>query len=145
MTIHFIWIGSNEVVPQSYTFNYQKCIRLNPGYNYLLWKNEDCLKLLKRYDLVEQWSKLTFISKCNFLKYLILDKFGGIYTDFDIAWKIPFSKIMYDFGFPQKDIILTSVSNSYVYKDGIGPLMDDPFIISKPNILGNCKIGRAHV
>ena len=98
MTIHFIWIGSNEVVPQSYTFNYQKCIRLNPGYNYLLWKNEDCLKLLKRYDLVEQWSKLTFISKCNFLKYLILDKFGGIYTDFDIAWKIPFSKIMYDFG-----------------------------------------------
>ena len=138
MTVHFIWIGNNEVVPQPYVLNYQKCARLNSNFNCLVWKNKDCLQLLEHYNLVEQWSKLTFINKCNFLKYLILDKFGGIYTDFDITWKVRFQKIMYDFGFPQKDIILTSVSNSYVYESGIGPLMDDPFIISKPNMFKDC-------
>lgn len=137
MIIHFIWIGNDEIF-QQYISNYQKCIKLNNGFDSLIWRNEDCLRLLEQYNLVEQWSKLTFICKCNFLKYLILDKFGGIYTDFDILWKVPFYKIINDFDFSQKDIILTSISNSYIYKNNVGSLMDDPFIISKPNIFKKC-------
>jgi hypothetical protein len=60
----------------------------------------------------------------------VLHKFGGIYTDFDIAWKHPFSKIMNDFNYPAVDILLTSINE--------GTLIDDPFIISKPNIFGSC-------
>ena len=57
--------------------------------------------------------------------------FGGIYTDFDINWKQSFSKIMNDNGFPHYvDIVLSAVPPMYV--------VDDPFIISKPNILGGC-------
>lgn len=137
MIIHFIWIG-NDAIPQPYILNYQKCIRLNHGFDYLIWKNEDCLKILESYNFLELWSKLTFICKCNFLKYLILNEHGGIYTDFDIEWKVPFQKIMNNFDFPQKDIIFTSINNSYLYGEKIGPLIDDPFIISKPNMFKNC-------
>jgi len=137
MKVHYIWIG-NDVIPQQYIINYQQCAKLNPGFEFTIWNNKSSLKLLESYKLLDSWSALTFICKCNLLKYLVLDKFGGIYTDFDIIWKIPFTKIMSDFNFYQKDIILSYLVNSYIYEDNIGPLMDDPFIISKPHIFKDC-------
>lgn len=138
MKVHFIWIGENEI-PPIYINNYNKCFRLNYGYSFLIWKNNDCISLLKEYNLFDYWVGLSFICKCNLLKYLILDKFGGIYTDFDIDWKIPFNKIINDFGFPYKDIIITSIPRSYLTKNNqLTSLIDDPFIISKPGIFKSC-------
>ncbi len=128
MDVHYIWIGGSEISPP-YLANYQKCVRLNPLFRFKIWKNEECLQLVEEYGLMETFISLTFICKCNFLKYLILHKFGGIYTDFDIKWKQPFSKIINDYRFPSVDVILTQVHEGWI---------DDPFIISKPNIFGGC-------
>ena len=137
LTVHYIWIGTD--VPSKYLSNFQKCASLNPNYNFQIWKTDDCVKLLKEHDLLEYWSTLSFICKCNLLKYLILNKFGGIYTDFDITWKVKFDKILYDFNFPGVDLLLTIIDNNPIRVDGqLVQLYDDPFIVSKPNILGSC-------
>ena len=129
--VHYIWIGGSEI-PPNYLANFQKCAKLNPYFNFKIWRNEECLQLVNEYELIEIFSSLTFICKYNLIKYLVLHKFGGIYTDFDIKWKQPFSRIMNDhgFGFPDVDILLTAVPPMYV--------LDDPFIISKPNVFGGC-------
>ena len=129
MNVHYIWIGGE--IHQKYLNNYQKCNRLNPSFSFRIWRNDECLSLIEEYGLMETFTPLSFICKYNMIKYLILHKFGGIYTDFDINWKQPFSKIMNDNGFPSYiDIVLSAVPPMYV--------LDDPFIISKPNIFGGC-------
>jgi hypothetical protein len=128
MDVHYIWIGGGEI-STPYLNNFQKCSKLNPSFNFRIWRNDDCLKLIEEYQLIEIFSSLPFIGKCNLLKYIVLNKFGGIYTDFDIEWKVSFIKIMNDFNFPAVDVILTQTTD---------PLFDDPFIISKPNIFGSC-------
>lgn len=127
--VHYIWIGGEEI-PKQYLHNFQTCAKLNSNFYFNTWRNDDCLRLVEEYELIEVFAPLSFISKCNLLKYLVLTKFGGIYTDFDILWKQPFTRIINDFRFGYYDIILTSTNE--------GQLMDDPFIISKPGILGDC-------
>jgi len=138
MIVHYIWIGADEV-PIPYLNNFRKCVALNPSFQFQIWKNQDCTNLLNEHELLEYWSSLTFACKCNLLKYLVLHKFGGIYTDFDIKWKIPFIKILNDFDLGYHDLILTILDNNPIQVNGkLVELMDDPFIVSKPNILGGC-------
>ena len=127
-TVHYIWIGGE--IPNRYLNNFKKCNQLNKSFHFNIWKDNDCLALVKEYDLLDIFTPLSFIGKCNFLKYLVLHKFGGIYTDFDIEWKIPFTKIMNDYNLDNVDIIISTSNNPL--------LIDDPFIISKPNIFGSC-------
>ncbi len=129
MDVHYIWIGGNEI-HKNYLGKFQKCVRLNPSFNFKIWKNEECLALVEEYSLIDVFTPLSFICKYNLIKYLVLHKFGGIYTDFDIKWKQSFSTIVKNHNFPYVDVILTAVPPIYV--------LDDPFIISKPNIFGGC-------
>ena len=128
MDVHYIWIGGD--IHKHYLDNFQKCSRLNPSFNFRIWRNDECLALIEEYGLMETFTSLSFICKYNLIKYLILHKFGGVYTDFDIKWKQSFSKIMSDNNFPNVDVVLSAVPPMYV--------LDDPFIISKPNIFGGC-------
>jgi hypothetical protein len=127
-TVHYIWIGGSEI-SSPYLANYKICTQLNPNFNFKIWRNEEGLQLVNEHGLMDIFAPLSFICKCNFLKYLTLHKFGGIYTDFDIKWKVPFDEIINKYDFPNKDLILTHT---------LTPVMDDPFMISKPNILGSC-------
>jgi hypothetical protein len=126
MNVHYIWIGGSDI-PINYLNNFQNCVKLNPSFTFKIWKNEECLALVEEYKLIETFTPLSFICKYNLIKYIILHKFGGIYTDFDIEWKISFNEIMEKYNFPNVDIVLSST---------LTPIMDDPFIISKPNIFG---------
>jgi hypothetical protein len=138
MKVHYIWIGTEEI-PFKYLDNFKKCTSLNPIFSFQIWKNHDCINILDEYGLSNYWLELTFICKCNLLKYLILHKFGGIYTDFDITWKISFTKILNDFNFGYNDLILTVLDNNPInINNNLVDLLDDPFIVSKPNILGAC-------
>jgi hypothetical protein len=127
-TVHYIWIGGSEI-PSLYLTNYQKCVQLNPLFEFKIWRNEECLQLVSEYGLMETFTPLSFICKIILMKYIILHKFGGIYTDFDIEWKVPFNEISQKYNFPKVDLVVTHT---------LTPVMDDPFIISKPNIFGGC-------
>ena len=140
MNIHFIWIGGQQIPPK-YIDNFNTCQKLNPKSSCILWGNDQCLTLLEENNLVEYWNTLSFICKCNLLKYLILDKFGGIYSDLDITWKIPFTKILNDYEFSHFQALFTVV-NSYPINVGssnvLVNLIDDPFIACRKGILGKC-------
>lgn len=138
MVIHYVWIGGKPIPPK-YINNYKICVSLNPTSQFKLWGDYECNTLLHEYNLLEYANSISFISKCNLLKYLILGKLGGIYTDFDIKWKISFNKILLQHGFPQSDLLLTIVGNSpfFINNQRIF-LLDDPFIASKPNMLNQC-------
>jgi len=140
MDVHFIWIGG-QPIPDKYMDNFNICQRLNPQSTCRIWTNDQCLALLEENNLTEYWNGLSFICKCNLLKYLILDKFGGIYSDLDITWKTSFKKILNDYEFSHFQALFTVV-NSYPINVGssnvLVNLIDDPFIACKKGILGNC-------
>lgn len=138
MLVHYLWIGSDKV-PYSYFNNIDQCIKLNPGFNFNVWDDKKCLDLLEEYKMVDYWNSLpTFISKCCMVRYLILDKFGGIYTDFDIWWNKPFNEIFNTF-YKGADLLLTyNDYSSMVIDNKQVNVLDDPFIFSKPGILKPC-------
>jgi len=138
MLVHYLWIGSDKV-PYSYFNNIDQCIKLNPDFDFNVWDDKKCLDLLEEYGMVDYWNNLpTFISKCCMVRYLILDKFGGIYTDFDIWWNKPFNEI-FDTFYKGADLLLTyNDYSSMVIDNKQVNVLDDPFIFSKPGILKPC-------
>jgi hypothetical protein len=104
-----------------------------------VWDDKKCLELLKEYDMVDYYNSLpTLISKCCMVRYLILDKIGGIYTDFDIWWNKPFSEVIDKF-YTNTDLLLTynNFSSMIIDEKQIN-VLDDPFIFSKPGVLKSC-------
>jgi hypothetical protein len=137
MIIHTIWLGSD--IPVRYHSNIKIHQQLNNGFHFIHWSDNDVIRLLNEYDLLELYNKLTFINKFNLAKYIILDKFGGVFTDLDIKWKKPFMQIMNEFNFNNVDLILTHSTYPNFYIDNkLMVLLDDPFIISKPQVLKKC-------
>lgn len=138
MIIHYLWIGSNKV-PSNYFNNLNQCIKLNPNCDFIVWDDEKCLELLKEYKIVDYWNSLpTLISKCCMMRYLILDKMGGIYTDFDIWWNKSFEEIL-SLVYKDTDILLSYNNySSMIIDDKQVNVLDDPFIFSKPKVLKPC-------
>lgn len=137
MLVHYIWIGTNPI-PQEYLFNLEKCKQLNPQHEFKIWENDESLQLIKDNNYIEYWSKLTFICKYNMVKYLILDKFGGIYTDFDIEWNKPFKEIFDLFHTPSDILISVNNYSTVSLEDQTVYLLDDPFICCSPGVFNSC-------
>jgi hypothetical protein len=137
MIVHTIWLGSD--IPIKYHSNIKTHQQLNSGFHFIHWSDNDVVRLLTEYNLLDLYYTLNFISKFNLAKYIILDKFGGVFTDLDIKWKKPFIQIMNEYNFNQVDLILTHSAYPNFYIDNkLMVLLDDPFIISKSGILKQC-------
>jgi hypothetical protein len=135
-TMHFIWIG-NQPIPNEYIANYKHSIYLNYDYDHKIWDNDSTETLLQQYDLLHYSTTLPFICKCNLLKYLILHKEGGVYSDLDIKWNRQVSKILNDL--PPADIVATVQTTGGMSVNGsLVNIVDDPFLIAKPNLMGGC-------
>lgn len=98
--IHFIWIGSS--IPEKYVDNILKCKELNPDYKIYVWldkqapekllNNVTCQDLTKFKSMHEEI--LNTISsnagKADILRYEIVYRYGGIYSDVDVIFVKPF-------------------------------------------------------
>lgn len=137
MVINTIWLGSD--IPLRYNKNIQRLRDLNKGLTHIHWQDRDILDLIKQNNLEELFNKIRFISKLNLAKYLILNTIGGIFTDLDIYWKIPFLQIAEDQNFNQVQIILSYSNYSDFYiRNQKTDLLDDPFIITRPGLFKQC-------
>ena len=141
MYIHYIWIGGE--IPRKYKTNIDICTKLNPGYQVMLWRDQDIDRLLMDCD--EEVRELyykprNFINKYALIKYTILNKFPGVYTDLDIRWKTGFTKIQQDQNKSNKPLILTYGTYTKYTLNGISrKVVDDPFLIANvPNLMGEC-------
>lgn len=138
--VHYIWVGTN-LIPNKFLLNFYYTKELNPTYNFMLWRDADIIKNDNEYADLYQNSKL--FHKLQIARYTILDKFGGIYSDFDIKWKRSFDEI-YQL-FDNADMIFPKRNSLHFYNRGLKTdLIDDFAIFSKPKLtkqfLKYCKI-----
>lgn len=79
--IHVVWIGP---LPFPYQDNLKTWEQYNPGWRLRFWTNDDLPEIFKWlhnkdvYDLIPYWS-----GKVNVLRYELLYRFGGLYSDAD--------------------------------------------------------------
>lgn len=95
--IHQIWLGGKGVPKKSIKWmNSWK--RLNPDWEYKLW-NEDNIKELKVSEFNVYSKKINPGYRSDILRYIILNKFGGVYvdTDFECLKSIPTEILHYKF------------------------------------------------
>ena len=84
--------------PFSERIDYQKNIEhnkaMNPDFKFMFWDDEKVNQFIKMQpkDIKKIWNEFpsTFY-KIDFVRYLILKEFGGIYMDLDTITKIPLS------------------------------------------------------
>lgn len=77
---------SRQEIPDKYKANIERCKYINPNFTFMIWSGKSCLELIqKKYpSLLDKYKSLTSpISKCDFVRLLILHRFGGIYSDCD--------------------------------------------------------------
>jgi len=137
MHIHFIWLGGE--IPIKYVPNIKTCQQLNPHYQIMCWLDKDVEMMFEKYGVKDLADTISFISKCNLAKYVILAEYGGIISDLDIKWKKSFTQIQLDTNFPAVDLVVTYPAVKEFYIQGREVLLfDDPFMISKPNLFKDC-------
>ena len=126
-TIHQIWIGPKPI-PEQYLKLSRTWKRLHPHWNYKLWQDKD----------VEQWhfaSKDLYLKassyqeKADILRYEILNKYGGLYVDFDYESIKNFDDIMdkYDF-FASIEPVLSKKMDIHITNAIIGSKPNNPIL-----------------
>lgn len=128
--VHYIWVGTAEV-PTHFMLNYENTVEMNRGYSFKLWKDQDILPLLDTYT--DRYITSSIFHKLQIAKYMVSNTFGGIYSDFDIEWKVPFNVVTDLFG--EYELVLPKRKSLYFFNRGQKTTMIDDFvIISKPQI-----------
>lgn len=76
----------DETFPNKALEYIESFIIKHPNFQHILWRNEDILQLLSKDkpDLLPLYDTLSNIQKSDFARLLILQKYGGMYVDFDI-------------------------------------------------------------
>ena len=97
--IHQIFLDIG-LKPYKYRKDYQRNVSINkamnPDYKHILWRDKEVEKFIKKQskDIRYLWNDFPDpFYKIDFVRYLILQEYGGIYIDLDVSCKIPLSKI----------------------------------------------------
>ena len=95
--IHQIWLGDKKLPKKclSWMKSWQK---FNPEWEYKLW-DEECIKHLDIKDFNIYSKKINPGYRSDILRYIILNKYGGLYvdTDFECLKSIPSNILKYKF------------------------------------------------
>lgn len=93
--IHQTWINSN--IPESFQHWQKSWGKMNPDFKYILWTNEDIEDLINEQDFEIKnlfYSYKNNICRIDLARYLILNKFGGLYVDIDFECLKPHHKLL---------------------------------------------------
>jgi mannosyltransferase OCH1-like enzyme len=130
--IHFIWVNfkneldQNPIIPQKYLDNLKNVKKINSNYKIKIWNGYDCNKFVRKYfpDKINIYWKLPYpIQRCDYIRFLILYIYGGIYSDMDRYSIKSYDTILEKYSY--YDIILTQLSSSL-------NIINNDIIISKP-------------
>ena len=127
--VNYIWVGSSPI-PDKFYSNFEKAQQMNPEFVFKLWRDTDIVQNTEKYR--EIYNSLSIFHKLQIGKYTIMNSHGGIYSDFDIDWKVPFS-IVYDSIEGDPDMVFMYRDSLHFYNMGMKTtLVDDFFSITKP-------------
>jgi mannosyltransferase OCH1-like enzyme len=94
---HRIWLGTNEM-PKNYQYYLETCKKLHPGWEIKLWREEDIIRQnFPNMDLY--WTAQGYAERSDLIRYDILKKYGGLYTDTDIECFQSFDDLHYLYDF----------------------------------------------
>jgi len=87
-TAHFLWLV-DKPMPNLYGQCLFSFAKKHNGWKVNVWTWKDVIPLIDESKHKDNYHKIShsFVNKYNFIKYTILDKFGGWYIDLDIRWK----------------------------------------------------------
>ena len=136
---HFIFFSLGSL-PKLYNDCYSSFVKKHPSYRTILWTPPDIEYFLKLEDKLEEFYELkTFINKYNFVKYSILDKYGGWYVDLDIMWNRTLDKLITD-KFKKNNVtdadLFIPVRSFPREKQRDFKRNDDMLVYAKPGIFG---------
>ena len=111
--------------PGKYAGNIQKWIELNPDAKVVMWNYKDIEDHFPEY--MEHIEKIPlWISKCDISRFLILQKYGGIYSDLDF---IPLKKL--DDSVWNRDILVIKEPEEHV-NESEGEKLFNGFVGARP-------------
>jgi len=94
--IHQTW-KRNYDLPEEWKDTPESWKRNNPGFKYMFWTDDDNLKLIKTDFpwFLEKYNSYPYpIQRADAIRYFILYKYGGIYSDLDIKCKKPVETLL---------------------------------------------------
>jgi mannosyltransferase OCH1-like enzyme len=165
--IHFMWIFST--ISQRYIENVKRFKSLNPTYTVYLWTDCPCpeiegIEIKQMYsfdfvnkDLLEREKSISKGAAVDMLRYEIVYKYGGIYSDIDSIYTKPldsyFTKSFVSyiipkwgnitnalFGFPKESNFLKFVIHCLRENIGLNPNQRDIPVRSGPTFFTTCYL-----
>ncbi len=142
--LHFIWIdfkdelNNNPDIPNKYKKTIDTCRKINNNYEIKIWNGVQCLDLVSKYfpEKLEDYKKLKYpIQRCDWVRYMILYVYGGIYIDCDRICQYNFD------GLPDADVILTKFRTRILNNDIIIAKKESDFLKNVINNLKQVNIG----
>jgi hypothetical protein len=126
--VHYIWAGGDSI-PDNFLHRYQETLEKNPEYQFKIWREEDVLPLLGKFEKL--YEKASLFHRLQLGRYTVSSVEGGICADFDIDWKVNFD-YLYSL-YSDVDLVLPKRRSIYFYDRGKKTTMlDDYIIISEP-------------
>jgi mannosyltransferase OCH1-like enzyme len=138
--IHQIWLSKDNTEPKPFLkYLAQTWKKNNPKWEYMYWDNEKVDKLLKEdypkyYDIF--YNIKFIIQKCDFIRCLILYKYGGLYIDLDFASVKSIEPLIQDHDFfiteepASHSIMLEYFHKYYLTNAFIATIPKHPFILN---------------
>lgn len=98
-TIHYIWVGNNEI-PDFYLECMSTWRKYAPEFDIILWNEEKIKLTFGNLDfLTKMLNKKKYAFASDYIRCLILERFGGIYLDTDIELIKDISELCNNTGF----------------------------------------------
>ena len=91
--VHQTW--KSTLLPSPYREWRDECIKLNPGWDFKLWTDEDNRELVKLHYpfFISVYDSYDLnIKRIDAARYFMLHRFGGVYMDLDMTCLQPFGK-----------------------------------------------------
>ena len=104
--IHQIW--KNNDIPEVVASHVDTLKKLNPSWKYKLWTDAEADTFIKKYysEYYQTYNEYRYdILRADFLRYCVVEKFGGFYVDLDFEFYKPL------------DSILSQNKNAYFFKE----------------------------
>jgi len=129
--IHFIWfdfkneLNKNPIIPNKYLETIENTKKINQDYKIKIWNGFDCDQLIKKFfpDKYQIYNNFKYpIQRCDYIRFVILYIYGGIYSDMDRICVKSYNNIIDNYA--DQDVILGSITSFKILNNDI--------IISKP-------------
>lgn len=111
--IHFMWLDKMDRAradyPDKYRTNVERAAALNPDWTVRVWTYRDIETEFPEYlDVLELFP--VWISRCDFARFLVVQKYGGLYLDLDVVCTRPFDSYV-----TNRDILLIAEPEQHIH------------------------------